>query len=237
MLLACFVGCGQSPNSMTSSVGSPAPVSLFRLDQQHPRTIRNEDLWSLKVPGTKDIWRLEEADVPGELFTVDRLQRHMSWQQFSSLTADILSELSEAKQVDAVAGQGFVVAGHGREALVNAHDVITSKNTPNSVFPKESAVSIVFFSYLVPELYFPKIVFNDLDVRIQYAFRPFRKDRVVRSQMSPSLVLIPLTTGTRLGHVNVGIQRVGYLGPHNEPYVQPSQRWISKSFSFEVKEK
>src|SRR6266576_3264860 len=99
-------------------------VAAAKADESKPVTIPLKDIWAHRMPGTKDVAELE-PDAAGNIPKSDRDR---------PLTLEI------RRALDAHHGEpqeAFAVLGSGRNALEEAHAVLTGQKQPLNSFPPE----------------------------------------------------------------------------------------------------
>lgn len=172
-------------------------------------------MWAVDEPVTKYFGQVLKNDSPNQL-----------------LLTDISKALSSGAKDKA--DPAFAVEGEDREALRNAHAVLTGKQERPTSLSTDKNVSIAFFA--LESGYYISITDAQKQgdtIRIKYEFIPHITDNV-----SSSLSLIPLGK-LSVGHYQVEIDhepfekrfaKFGKSGPHKSALES-----VSKSFEFDVK--
>src|SRR4051812_2486016 len=98
-------------------------------------------IWGYDLPGTKNIRKLEPKQATGNLSDKEVISR--------SLVLQIQQSLMKRPKPNEKAGAAFIVVGTDQEALKNAHAIMIAKakKEPPRVFPANSELSLVFYSY------------------------------------------------------------------------------------------
>ncbi len=137
-----------------------------------------KDIWAYEMPGTRDVHELEP-----DMFGL-KIRKLSSAEQIAlsekSLTTQILYPLGHNKPGQ-TAIQAFAVTGTGVDALRKAADILSGKKKPQTSFPANSDVSVVFFSYL----YGSYVHLNNVEqqpglINITYRFVPHETANLTR---------------------------------------------------------
>jgi hypothetical protein len=143
-----------------------------------PTEIPLRDIWAYRMPGTREIGKLEKDRPP-------------QW-NYGRLIRDIRNVLGTARPKGKDAGTAFAVSGTGIDALREAHAVLVEEKKPRDKFPAGNDVSIVFFSYSFGsyvELNSVRRRVHDIDIR--YRFRTH-----ATMDLTDHIAIIPLTSLT-----------------------------------------
>ncbi len=185
-----------------------------------PREIPLKDIWAYRMPGTRDIGKLEK----------DRPPR----QEHGRLVGNIRRALGTTLEKGKVAGSAFLVPGTGIDALREAHAVLVEKRKPRVKFAQDGDVSIVFFSRsfgAYVELDNVRRQGNVVDIR--YRFRNHSS-----ADMTEHIAIIPLTSLTagkyRINVIQLPVDKDSpkYEFAFFEPEI--ADKVVSSSFSFSV---
>lgn len=180
------------------------------------------EVWALQMPGTQDVRELEPPKVR---------TKH------DSLVNQIRKQLTKGRAKDELAGQAFVVQGHGHTALVNAHDILVNHKKPKESFKAGSQLSLVFYTYSSSRyVHLSKVQVSAGSIDVHYKFVPHRT-----KEMTSHFALMPLGE-VPAGKYKVKLARVPLenmfvhsgFKPVDEHYIR---RVICQSTMFEVKEK
>ena len=167
--------------------------------QPEKKEIPLKDIWAYEMPGTRDVRELE-PDKFGQ-----SIRKLSSAEQIGiigkSLTTRVLSSLEHIKPGQS-ARQAFVVTGTGADALREAAEVLSGKKKPQSSFPANSSVSVVFFSHLFGSyVHLDKVEQQPGLIIISYRFVPHET-----ADLTKHFALIPLGK-LPPGEVRVDVKR------------------------------
>jgi hypothetical protein len=105
-----------------------------------PDTIPLKEIWAFDIPGTRNIRELEPKPERG--LSADELIRRSFVEQIRwSLNPNFLPKEGET------AGEAFVVAGIGVDALDKAHGVLVNKIKRVDSVARDEELSLVFYVY------------------------------------------------------------------------------------------
>lgn len=99
------------------------------------REIPLDTVWAHSMPGTRDVRELDAEKKPGEP------TKH-------PIVQPILNSLRRPPRETREPSPAFVVLGAGKQALESAKSVLVSEVEPRSVFPLDTELTLVFFSYI-----------------------------------------------------------------------------------------
>ncbi len=207
--------------AMCLSIGSPT-LADEKAEQAETTIIPLKEIWAYGMPGTRDARSLEPDEFePSSGAPSSREQIKIT---------------GKSKQGQS-APQAFAVAGTGRDALREAKAVLSGKKKPQTSFPADSNVSVVFFSHSSPYyVHLDKVEQQPGLVVISYRFIPHETADLTRH-----FALIPLRK-LPLGNVRVDMKRLPlekkFLDAgFTEPSRLEESQIVAQSFSFTVKEK
>jgi len=194
-----------------SMAEQPAEIVTIPLDQ----------IWAYKMPGTRDIGKLE-AKAPNYAY--------------GPLFGKIRESLSKVLAQGKIAESGFAVLGMGTDALRKAHDILVRNMKPQQTVAIGSEVSLVFFSYeSIAYVHLHTVERQGRVINIRYRFVPHET-----MEVTEHLALIPL------GKLPSGKYRVNVIqAPMDRKYVgsrfppvsdEVARRIVCRSFSFSVAE-
>lgn len=192
-----------------------------------------KEVWAYQMPGTRDVRDLEPDKFGPQirkLSTAEQLKKSEK-----SLASQILSKLEFIKPGQK-ADQGFAVTGIRADALREAAAVLSRKKKPQTSFPANSELSVVFFSHLSGYyVHLDKVEKQPGLVVISYQFVPHETRNLTKH-----FALIPLG---RLpsGNVSVDIKRLPMQKKFIDAGFQEADRLaesqVAQSFRFTVTEK
>ncbi len=176
-------------------------------------TVPRGEIWAYDTPGTKDICEIDTDET-------------------NSLLPPAV-ELPDG--VDA--SPAFLVRGHGREALIEAHKVLVEGEEPDSTLPANTNLSLVFFAYSYPGVDFrvDSVVVDANRIEVSYRFVSFPGAKQTH------LAIVPL------GHLPVGkgeihilrkfMSRVGVSHNGGWRFVNPAaflEKNVCGNFSYSI---
>jgi hypothetical protein len=191
-------------------------------DEPKPVEIPLKDIWAFDMPDATDVRELEpDAYGHTDLTPQERDRR------FKNSLVEGISRSLIVKPASDDQKSGFVVRGTGHEALQEANDVLTKKKKPDSIFPADSELSIIFFVRLSgPDCLIDRIERTDKQFSIDYHLSWH-----IERNLSHQFVIIPI------GKLTAGKYEVSIQQPNasTDADREVDQRSVCKSFSFEVK--
>jgi hypothetical protein len=202
-----------------------SPTIIVAADGQ-AKIIPLDQIFAYDIPGTRDVRELEPK----------RDARNLSQREFilGSLVNRIVVSLANVPKEGMKAGSEFVVIGTGKEALKNAHEVLTDKERKGieKILPKDSDLSLVFYSYSTGwQIQLSAVEQSPRRITIKYRIIAQRYGRSGHGRFA----LIPIGKLSE-GTTNVKIEELPPMDDKNQPMKlpQPAQRFICDSFTFEV---
>jgi hypothetical protein len=204
-----------------------APLVNGEDDGEPDRSIPLKRVWAYNMPGTKSVRELEPKVEVKEL-SVDALLR-------DSVVLQIYHSLLNRPKDDLIAGPAFIVEGTDKRALQNAASVLTKGKEPLRVFPADSDLTLVFYSFACGRyVWIDSIELSENRVTIYYRFVSH-----ANAEMTAQFALIPLGK-LQSGVVQVSIERLPTIS------LQPKMAAVEEnpvldqrvggSFSFRVRE-
>jgi hypothetical protein len=185
-----------------------AAISLLFLNYAHAEspskpnksaTIPLEEIWALRMPGTKPIARLEP-----EVF--GKKSQQLSGQEgMRRIRQSPIYQIQNflKKAPDDGTEPCFAVQGIGLDALHAAHDVFVKNQRPQASFAKGSKVSVIFFSHLHYEyVHIRRVDREGNNISIRYQFVPHSERDV-----TVHFAIIPLVD-LEVGEARVEISRL-----------------------------
>ena len=122
--------------------------------------IPKNQIWALNLPGTKNIYDLE--DVPKGLKEEEFLRRSAILRMTRRLSRLGHKESDKAPV-------GFIVAGKDKQALDRACDIITGKAKRQEIFPADQELTLVFYSHATGRyVRLDEVERNGNDITIRY---------------------------------------------------------------------
>lgn len=176
-----------------------------------PKEIPLKDIWANRVPGTRDINKLDKQP---------------------SMVLDIRRAIGFPTKDKAK--PGFAVEGTGPDALREAHAVFVKDKKPRDTFSGRDEVSVVFFAYETrPYVHLQKVELQGNNINVYYQFVYHETEEVTRY-----IALIPLGK-LPAGKYRVNINRspkekYGGSQPLSD---EIAARIVCRSFSFTVSDK
>jgi hypothetical protein len=185
-----------------------------------PTEIPLKDVWAYRMPGTRDIGKLEKGKPPS--------------QEHGRLVGEIRRVLGRTLEKGKVAGPAFAVSGTGINALREAHAVLLEKKTPRDKFASGGDVSVVFFSYSTGAyVQLDKVRRRNQEIEIGYRFHTHPT-----MELTEHIAIIPLTAlEPRTYRVRVIQSPVDKdLAKEGFKFVDPkrAEELVSGSFDFKV---
>jgi hypothetical protein len=174
-----------------------------------------KEIWAYNMPGTRDLQKVEDRLTPKQ------------WEE-------IRRSLSVQPPQGKKAGTGFAVVGVGPDAMREVHVVLVEGKKPSQIFPSNSDVSLVFYSYQFNRYVHLRSVSRRGNViEIQYQFVPHKT-----KELTEHFALIPLSK-LQLGKVQVDVVQAPmaqeFVRAEWKPVGDDTARQIvCGSFSFEV---
>jgi hypothetical protein len=190
-----------------------------------------DQIWAWDMPGTRDVRELE-PDIFGNAAT-NRSTREQLRVTEKSLTSQLLIRL-QSKKPGQQAMRGFAVAGHGIDALREAHAVIADGNKPRASYPFRRDLSVVFFSHAFGYyVHLHKIEQQPGSIIVRYHFIPHRT-----KELTVHFALIPLGE-LPLGEVKVEfvrspMQQKFVAAGFKSPGTGTDSKVVSQSFRFRI---
>jgi len=179
-----------------------------------------DQIWALRMPGTRNIGELETDKPPRS--------------EHGALVVELHRALARAHVEGKDAKAAFAVLGTGLEALRQAHAVLVEKKELRETFPSDSEVSVVFFSYSFGSyVQIHEAQRRENLIEIKYRFTPHKV-----KEMTAHVAIIPLGTLAR-GDFEVSIIQMPmekrFIDGGFKP-IEPdvAQQVVSGSFCFSV---
>lgn len=188
---------------------------------EQTKTIPLEKIWGYELPGTRNIRELDSAARDPKTFT-----KSTTYKLAKLLSINVPDEGQQADPA-------FVVAATGKDALKKAYAVLTDKKKEREPLPRDSELTLVFYSYVTG--WHAKI--NSVEqspglITVKYQF-------VAPQEPSFGAVryaLIPIGKLSK-GTTRVSIEQippVDYRG-RAVPAMKDAERFVCNSFSFDVR--
>jgi hypothetical protein len=106
------------------------------------------EVWAYGMPGTRDVQELEPEAYGREARSLSESE------QFERINKSIIQQIRQSLQLESNSdaqgrkkpGKAFAVVGTGREALIEAKTILSGRKEPQTSFPADSKLSIVFYS-------------------------------------------------------------------------------------------
>jgi hypothetical protein len=119
-------------------------VAATQIEKTEAVEIPLKEVWAYQMPGTRDVRDLEPDKFGPQIRKLSSAEQLKKYEK--SLTSQVLGQL-DFNKLGQKANPGFAVAGIGADALHEAAAVLSEKKKPQTSFPANSYVSVVFFSH------------------------------------------------------------------------------------------
>jgi len=189
-------------------------------------------IWAWKMPGTKDVRKLEaDCDKFKKMVADEQIQKSVAVNTFSLLNPNFNKD----------AGSVFVVDAVGLAALKQANAILAKEQEPKDNFKAGSALTLVFYAYTSSQrVHINEVLKGKNEIIVKYHFH------VHGLRMSTShYALVPLGEGLR-GKIKVTIERTEdvvekRLANSSSPIPEltrklDAKKWMSDSTVFRVLE-
>jgi hypothetical protein len=195
-------------------------------------TIPLKDIWALDMPGTKDVRELE-PDIYG-----DGMRNISDIERDRRINKSLVTHVGRGA-VDKVNGPeaGFAVIGNGHDALKHAYSYFHDNKPPQTAFPTNDDISLIFFSYTFgPYVYLDHIERKGNTFEIYFRFVNHMTDEVTEHYAIIPVGKLPVGEyEVKIIQLPVDARLLGTKPDFRPVDLDAQRRVICKPFSFAVK--
>ena len=211
----------------SSIVCDPFSFTIFEPPVESPPAkdatlVPLDQIWANDMPGTRNVRAIESQKQPGQVWKLEQ----------SPLYVQIFRSLHQFPKEGEKVGPAFVVEGTGKVALSNAHAIFTKQAAPESSFPPDTDLTLVFYSFIFGRyVWIESVEQAENLITVNYRFVSH-----MTAESTTHFALIPLGKLPN-GKFRVEIKQLPPKSVHGQTVslVSDPSRFVCDSFSFRVR--